>query len=77
MKKPPSLRSLVRAAAVDKVPPGWLTKEQMARGEGYTAPRCFDDTLRRALALGFVEQKEFRVRWGNQERLRPHYRRLK
>lgn len=72
------LAALVARTKLDKVPPGWLTREQLAKAEGFSSPASFHPTLRQALALGYLEMKEFRVHWGpRQIRPRPHYRRVK
>lgn len=72
------LATLVARAKIDKVPRGWLDREQLAKAEGFSSATSFWPTLRRAIALDLVEVKEFRVLWGGKQvRPRPHYRRVK
>lgn len=72
------LSALVARAKIDKVPRGWLDREQLAKAEGFSSATSFWPTLRKAIALGYVEVKQFTVLWGpNQIRSHPHYRRVK
>lgn len=69
-----SLLARLTAAKADRVPPGWLTLDQLARREGYAQPRCFLRVRDEALRAGFLERRDFRVLWGNFLRRRTHYR---
>ena len=73
----PSLTSLVLRRTLDRVPAGWLTREEFALSEGYSCGDSARPILIRAVNLGIVERKEFRVIWGNQSKMRPYYRRKK
>lgn len=69
-----NLYRLVRAAEVQPVPADWLTVEELARREGFSSDRPAYDMIRRALKLGFLERRNFRVFWGRCIRQRPYYR---
>lgn len=69
-----NLCRLVRQAEVAPVPKGWMTVEQLARREGFSSDRPAYAVIRRALKLGFLERRNFRVLWGRCIRLRPYYR---
>lgn len=71
------LSLLVTRARCQKIPPGWLTNDQLAAAEGFSSAYSFKPTLRAALSLGLVKMKTFRVLWGNCARLRPYYHRVK
>jgi hypothetical protein len=71
-----SLRSLLHAKLCDKVPPGWLTRDELAAAEGISADTGnLRHLIKQAKAAGLLEEKEFRVPWGNIVRPRAHYRR--
>jgi hypothetical protein len=69
-----SLNQRLLVLRADKVPPGWMADEVMARKEGYSSAESFDPTRKAALVAGLIERKEFRVIWGKALRRRPHYR---
>ena len=60
--------------ALPNIPAGWYTIDEMAERENYSSANSFRPTLQRAVKAGLVAVKEFRVIWGNQSRMRPHYR---
>lgn len=73
-----SLRELLQTAKLEKVPTGWLTREQLAKSEGISeVSGSMTILIRDAKRLGLLEEKSFHVRWGRIIRPRPHYRRVK
>lgn len=61
-------------AKADKVPREWMSKETLAKREGYVSADAMAPVLREAVKAGLVEVRQFRVPWGQSVRLRPHYR---
>jgi len=71
------LTDRLKAIKCDKIPPGWLNLDQLAANEGFASADSFRPVLRDCLAAGLLEVRHFRVIWGAQTRLRPHYRYVK
>jgi hypothetical protein len=72
-----SLAEQLRAARGQKVPPGWLTIEQLAVAEGLSAASGhgnFTRTARDAAAAGLLEVRQFRLATATGLRLVRHYR---
>jgi predicted DNA-binding ArsR family transcriptional regulator len=69
-----NLRQQLLAKRCDKLPPGWMTLEEMGQKEGYSGATAFRSIANQALDAGLIETKKFRVVWGDLVRARPHYR---
>ncbi len=67
------LAEQLRAARLDKIPPGWFSAEELAKREGSASPEAFRATLKAALKAGLLRQRNFTVLWGDGCRPRPHY----
>lgn len=73
-----SLGKALSQTRIEKVPRGWLTKDQLAKAEGVVGSGGgFNYTVRLAVRAGLLEVKKFRVVWGEGVRARPFFRRVK
>lgn len=70
-----SLRDHLNQRRVDKIPPGWLTRDELAEDQGI-APGSGTLALiiRESKKAGLIEEKKFRTLWGDTVRPRPHFR---
>lgn len=70
----PKLRTLLVKTAVDKVPAGWMTKDELAASEGFTDPGSMRKIIADSLKAKLLEAREFRVAWGTGIRPRPYFK---
>ena len=63
----------VRHQQTEVVPPEWMTVNQIGDVLGICS-KTADIKVKTLLKQGLAEKKEFKVIWGQQIRLRPHYR---
>ncbi len=60
----------------EAVPKGWKTASEVAAELGM-CEEMGKVKCKQLVAAGLAERKEFRVKWGNMVRPRPHYRLVK
>lgn len=72
-----SLRQHLNQRHADKIPPGWMDADTLARKEGYSSRESARYVITGALKAGLLETKKFRVIWGETVRARPFYRYVK
>jgi len=70
----PKLKTLLIKNSADKVPPGWMTKDELAKREGFTDPGSMRKIIADAIKAKLLETREFRVAWGQGIRPRPYFR---
>lgn len=70
----PKLKTLLVKNSADKVPAGWMTKDELAASEGFTDPGSMRKIITEALKEKLLEQREFRVAWGTGIRPRPYFK---
>lgn len=69
-----TLRQQLNQRKADKVPPGWMDADTLAKKEGYSCRAAARTVIIAALKAGLIETKKFRVIWGDTVRARPFYR---
>lgn len=65
--------ALATLRAADKVPPGWHTSRELCAMLGKSETRL-NELLRRAMAAGRCEKRQFRIESAGTVRPVPHYR---
>lgn len=84
LKSSPSSSELSRSAwqaalekaqqmEADEIPANWIDYDQFAEKMGY-CKAVAADKLRKLVATGIAEKRDFRVKWGNTIRPRPYFR---
>lgn len=69
-----NLRQQLNRRRVEKIPPGWLSAETIAKREGFASVCSARLVLRAAIKSRLLEVREFTVPWGSGVRKRAHYR---
>lgn len=71
----PSLRAQLNQRRVDKIPAGWLTRDQLAEDQGLAiGSGTLTVVIRDSKRAGLIEERKFRTLWGDTVRPRPHFR---
>jgi hypothetical protein len=70
----PSLSAKLARQKAERIPPGWLSAEQLAVKENYSTVESLRHSLPRFIKAGLLETRQFRVSWGTYTRLKTHYR---
>lgn len=64
---------LAAIETVDKVPPGWKTKREIAKETGFS-PKYIEQLLRASVEAGKIQRKTFKIQVGEFTRVVPHYK---